>query len=68
MKQLTNSPSLTGVGPIPLVKYFTCKGCNCQLEMTFQLRTEGFCYLCDPDITLEECLSEKPINNNKFSN
>ena len=40
---------------------FTCLGCNHHLPMEFNVRTENFCYLCDPNITLEECLSDKPL-------
>lgn len=40
---------------------FICKGCNHELPMEFNLRTEGYCHLCDPNITLEECLSDEPI-------
>ena len=40
---------------------FTCRGCQHYLPMEFNVRTEGFCYLCDPNITLEECLSDEPL-------
>lgn len=40
---------------------FTCQGCNHHLPMEFNVRTENFCYLCDPNITLEECLSDEPL-------
>jgi len=40
---------------------FICQGCKHELPMDFNLRTEGFCYLCDPNITLAECLSDEPI-------
>ena len=40
---------------------FICQGCKHELPMDFNLRTEGFCYLCDPNITLDECLSDEPI-------
>jgi hypothetical protein len=40
---------------------FTCQGCNCELAEDYSLRTKGYCYLCDPNITLEELLSDKPI-------
>lgn len=41
-------------------KDFKCYGCGTECE-DYNLRTEGFCYLCDPNITLEECLSENEI-------
>jgi len=40
---------------------FTCQGCKHQLPMEFNVRTKNFCYLCDPNITLEECLSDEPL-------
>jgi len=40
---------------------FTCQACNHHLPIEFNVRTEGFCYLCDPNITLEECLSDEPL-------
>lgn len=38
------------------VRHFRCKGCNNRLISSFSLKTEGYCYLCDPNITLEEAL------------
>ncbi len=40
---------------------FICTSCKHTLPKTFQVRTPGFCYLCDPNVTLEECLSDKPF-------
>lgn len=40
---------------------FKCKGCSCILLNDYSLRTEGWCYLCDPNITLDELLSDNPI-------
>ena len=40
---------------------FTCKSCLCVLPNSHQLKTKGYCYLCDPNIKLEELLSPKPI-------
>lgn len=45
----------------PMVDYFTCQSCKHNLPIEFNVRTEGFCYLCDPNITLEECLSDEPL-------
>lgn len=42
-------------------KSFICKGCNCDVSEELCLRTPEFCYLCDPNIKLEELLSDKPI-------
>jgi hypothetical protein len=44
---------------------FTCLGCKHILSMDYNLRTERYCYLCDPAITLEECLSDDPIERFK---
>lgn len=49
------------VGNNVLAAGFICQGCKHELPMDFNLRTEGFCYLCDPNITLAECLSDEPI-------
>ena len=49
------------VGNNVLADGFICQGCKHELPMDFNLRTEGFCYLCDPNITLAECLSDEPI-------
>lgn len=40
---------------------FKCQGCGCEVPMSFSLRTDGYCYLCDPNITVQELLSDKPI-------
>lgn len=42
-------------------KVFTCQSCKHELPIDYQMRTEGFCYLCDPHITVEELLSDKPF-------
>jgi len=44
-------------------QYFICKQCNHKLPMKFQMKTKGYCYMCDPHITVEELLSAKSINN-----
>ena len=41
---------------------FICKGCQCEVPYSFSLRTKGYCYLCDPNITIQELLSDKMIN------
>ena len=35
---------------------FKCKSCGNELPVNFQMRTEGYCYLCDPKVTVEELL------------
>jgi len=55
----TTEPAI--VGNTVLAAGFICQGCKHELPMDFNLRTEGFCYLCDPNITLAECLSDEPI-------
>lgn len=47
-----------------LTETFICKSCQCICSVELCLRTDGFCYLCDPNITLEECLSDEPILKN----
>ena len=47
-------------------KNFTCQNCKHELPNKFNLRTKGYCYLCDPNITLDECLSDKPISKTKI--
>lgn len=42
-------------------KLFTCTSCNHELPESFQMRTPGYCYLCDPHVTVEELLKEEPI-------
>lgn len=37
-------------------KYFTCKGCNHELPIKFQMRTVGYCYMCDPNVEVSELL------------
>ena len=43
---------------------FVCKGCGHSLTMDYKLRTECYCYLCDPNISLTELLSNNPIRKN----
>ena len=42
---------------------FTCIGCKHELPVEFQIRTAGYCYLCDPNVTVSELLSDESINN-----
>lgn len=40
---------------------FTCQACKHELPLDFSMRTEGFCYLCDPNITVDELLSDEEL-------
>lgn len=42
---------------------FICQACNNNLPIEFNVRTKGFCYLCDPNLTLEECLSDLTLES-----
>lgn len=37
---------------------FVCQGCKCEVPNEFSVKTDGYCYLCDPKVTLEECLQD----------
>jgi hypothetical protein len=37
---------------------FVCKQCNHELPIDFNMRTDGYCYLCDPNVSVEELLSD----------
>jgi hypothetical protein len=37
---------------------FTCKGCEHDLPLDYCVKTDDYCYLCDPAVTLEECLQD----------
>lgn len=38
---------------------FVCQGCKCEVPNDFSVKTDGYCYLCDPKVTLEECLQDE---------
>lgn len=38
---------------------FVCQGCKCKVPNDFSIKTDGYCYLCDPNVTLEECLQDE---------
>lgn len=40
---------------------FYCTACKCSVPSHFQVRTAGCCFMCDPAVTLAECLSENPF-------
>lgn len=37
---------------------FICKGCGQTLSKYLQIKTFGYCYLCDPNITVKELLED----------
>jgi predicted RNA-binding Zn-ribbon protein involved in translation (DUF1610 family) len=37
---------------------FICQGCGQELNVVFQMRTMDFCYICDPNVTVEELLND----------
>jgi hypothetical protein len=37
---------------------FICKGCGHDLPNDFSIRTEDYCYMCDPNVTVEELLKD----------
>ncbi len=37
---------------------FTCQGCKHELPMNFSMRTPDYCYMCDPNITVDELLQQ----------
>ena len=41
----------------PYKKSFICKGCQCEVPNDYKLKTDGYCSLCDPNVTLNELLS-----------
>ena len=45
---------------------FKCRACNQELPIAFNVITEGFCFLCDPNVTLEECLSDEPLEKKQL--
>lgn len=46
----------------------TRNGCGHQLPADYQMRTDGFCYMCDPNITVEELLSDEPTKKGENKN
>lgn len=39
--------------------FFVCQGCKHELPSAFCMRTEGYCYLCDPNIDVNELLNDE---------
>jgi hypothetical protein len=63
--EVSNCTKPATFGNAGLAAVFTCKGCQCTISTDYIMRTDGWCYMCDPNITLEELLSDKPISNEK---
>jgi hypothetical protein len=40
-------------------KVFVCSACNHELPISYSIKTENYCYMCDPNVTIEELLYEK---------
>jgi len=38
---------------------FKCEGCKHTLPSEYSIRTENYCYLCDPNVTVDELLKER---------
>ncbi len=49
------------VGVVEKIETFTCRQCQCELPTKVQLRTEDYCYLCDPAISVDELLATEPV-------
>lgn len=41
-------------------KTFKCNSCGHELPLNYNMRTPGFCYMCDHNVTVEELLSPTP--------
>ncbi len=39
---------------------FICKSCNHELPAAYIMLTPGYCYMCDPNVSLEELLTQTP--------
>lgn len=42
----------------PKAETFNCKRCGHNLPKEYQIKTDGYCYLCDPNITVNELLKD----------
>jgi hypothetical protein len=49
----SDSEKVVKVEPIT----FKCKGCGHELPENFQMKTKGYCYMCDPEVTVKELLN-----------
>lgn len=52
-----------------MIEGFVCIGCGHELEPQFCMRAKGYCYLCDPHVTLQELLQDQTpmVSMNRFS-
>lgn len=57
----TASESFKAFGESIPKKGFICNGCNLEVYEDYCLKTEGFCYLCDPNIPLEDLLNPDKV-------
>jgi hypothetical protein len=48
-----------GKPPVSGSSSFVCQGCKCEVPNDFSVKTDGYCYLCDPEVTLDECLQDE---------
>ncbi len=44
---------------------FICQGCQNEVSADYSIKTQGYCYLCDPNVQLEELLPILITNNNQ---
>ena len=56
--KIKHSTATDGKPPVVGSASFVCKNCNHELPKTFSVKTDQYCYLCDPKVTLEECLQK----------
>ncbi len=36
---------------------FKCKGCEHELPLNYSMKNPKYCYLCDPEVTIDELLN-----------
>jgi hypothetical protein len=48
-----------GKPPVSGSSSFICKGCKCEVPNNFSVKTDEYCYLCDTEVTLDECLQDE---------
>ncbi len=37
---------------------FKCKGCKHELPLDYSMKNPEYCYLCDPEVTVDELLKD----------
>ena len=50
------------------MKICTVEGCENELPSNYSIKTEGYCYLCDPNVTVKELLGTQNKMNLKQLN